>query len=85
MEKRTTSLQPVVTPLTGLPPGVEGRIAFIAPSASKRLDRLVSFGVVPGTVVLLRQKQPSFVIEVGGTSLALEEDLAREIYVRRES
>jgi DtxR family Mn-dependent transcriptional regulator len=85
VEKRETSVQPVVTPLSSLPPGEEGRIAFIAPSASKRLDRLVSFGVVPGTVLLLRQKHPSYVIEVGGTTLALEEDLAREIYVRRES
>lgn len=83
--KREASLEPLVTPLGNLPPGKEGRIVFIAPRVSKRLDRLVSFGVVPGTVLLLRQKHPSFVIEVGGTTLALEEDLAREIYVRRES
>jgi DtxR family Mn-dependent transcriptional regulator len=83
--KRGTALEPVVTPLGSLPPGVEARIVFIAPGVLKRLDRLGSFGVVPGTMIVLRQKHPSFVIEVGGTSLALEGDIAREIYVRRES
>ena len=55
-----------------------------APSVLKRLDKLGSYGVVPGTVVTVRQKRPSFVLEVGGTTLALEESVAREIFVRRE-
>ena len=85
VKKRERSLEPVVVSLGNLNPGVEARIVFIAPSVDKRLDRLGSFGIVPGTVITLRQKRPSFVIEFGGTTLALEEEMAREIYVRRES
>lgn len=85
LRKRDKSLEPVVSSLKDLRPGREARIVFIAPGVARRLDRLGSFGVVPGTVLTLRQKRPSFVIEVGGTTLALEEDIAGEIYVRQES
>jgi DtxR family Mn-dependent transcriptional regulator len=84
-DKSRMPLEPVVSPLSAMAPGVTARIAFIAPSVAKRLDRLGSYGVVPGTLLTLRQKRPSFVIEVGGTTLALEEEVAREIFVRRES
>lgn len=83
-EKRTRPVDPVVVPLKDLEPGKEGRIVFIAPKMHQRLDRLGSFGVVPGTMVSLRQKRPSLVVEIGGTTLALEKDVAGEIYVRRE-
>jgi DtxR family Mn-dependent transcriptional regulator len=77
-------LKPVVIPLGDLEPGREARIIFMAPSVTRRLDRLGSFGLVPGTVLTLRQKRPSFVVEIGGTTLALEEEVASEIFVRRE-
>ena len=82
--KEKSPLEPVVVSLARMTPGQAARIAFIAPSVLKRLDRLGSYGVVPGTVVTVRQKRPSFVLEVGGTTLALEETVAREIFVRRE-
>ena len=85
LNKEDRSLEPVVIPLQSMEPGIPARIVFIAPSVSTRLDRLGNFGVVPGTKITLRQKRPSFVVEFGGTTLALEEDVAREIYVRRES
>lgn len=83
-EKHGERVKPVVVPLHDLAPGSTARILFIAPSMVRRLDRLGSFGMVPGTVLTLHQKRPSLVVELGGTTLALEKDVAREIYVRRE-
>lgn len=82
-EARRNGVTAVVAPLDGLEPGVRARIVFMTPGFQKRLSRLESFGVIPGTEVVLRQKQPSFVVEIGGTTLALEREMAREIYVRR--
>jgi DtxR family transcriptional regulator, Mn-dependent transcriptional regulator len=82
--KDKAPVEPVVTSLARVNPGRPVRIAFIAPSVLKRLDKLGNYGVVPGTVVTLKQKRPSYVIEVGGTTLALEEEVVREIFVRRE-
>lgn len=84
-KRRNGTLRPVVTPLADMSPGTTARIVFIAPSVLQRLDKLGSFGVVPGTVLVLRQKRPSLVVEMGGTTLALEKDVAREIYVRPET
>ena len=78
-------IRPLVVPLPELERGHSGHIVFMTPDSQKRYERLGLFGVVPGSSVLLRQTQPSVVIEIGGTSLALDRDVAREIYVRREA
>ena len=77
-------VKPLVVALPDLEIGKPARIVFMAQRAGKRVERLGSYGVVPGSVIRLRQKRPSFVIELEGTSLALDTDVAREIYVRRE-
>jgi len=74
-----------VVSLSDLELGKTARIVFMAQRADRRVDRLGSYGVVPGSIIRLRQKQPSYVIELEGTSLALDGDVAREIYVRREA
>ena len=66
-----------------LPVGVTAAIAFIAPKTLARLEKLAAFGIVPGSEIRLVARQPSCVIACGATSIALEEDIAREIYVRR--
>ena len=76
-------MKPLVLPLTELNPGEDGRIVFIAPKEHKRLDKLTTFGVVPGSTIKLRQKTPSFIIKIGETDLAIDTDIAKEIYVRK--
>lgn len=77
-------VKPLVMPLRDLEPGEEGRIVFIVPKEHTRLDRLSSLGVLPGSTIKLRQKRPSFVIKIGETELAIDEEIAREIYVRKK-
>ena len=38
----------------------------------------------PGSVITLRQKRPSMVVEIEATTLAMERDIAADIFVRRE-
>ena len=71
--------------VTGLPAfelGATGRIVFIAPRFHDRMDRLAALGVIPGSEVRLHQRSPSYVIEVGETTIALDPEIAREIYVK---
>jgi DtxR family Mn-dependent transcriptional regulator len=77
-------VKPLVMPLRDLEPGDEGRITFIAPKEHARLDRLSSLGVIPGSTIKLHQKRPSFVIRIGETDLAIDEEIAKEIYVRKK-
>jgi len=76
-------MEPLVRPLTDLKLGEEGRVVFITPRSRGRLERLGSLGLIPGSVVKLAQKRPSFVLEIGETTLALDDDFVREIYVKK--
>lgn len=78
-------VKPLVQPLRDLQVGERGRIVFIIPSSHPRLDRLGSLGVVPGSIVRLHQRRPSFVIEIGETTLAIDPEIAKEIYVKKVS
>ncbi|HZL86186.1 MAG TPA: metal-dependent transcriptional regulator [Candidatus Krumholzibacteria bacterium] len=84
-DRAARQIRPLVFPLPELERGTNGHIVFMTPNSQKRYERLGLFGVVPGSTVRLRQTQPSVVIEIEGTSLALDREVAREIYVRRES
>jgi len=72
-----------VTGLMSLPVGARARIVFVAPRFHDRMDRLASFGVVPGSEVRLRQKAPAYVLDLGETTIGLDPEMAREVFVKR--
>lgn len=76
------TVRPLVTGLPSFELGATGRIVFIAPKFHDRMDRLASLGVIPGSTLRLHQRSPSFVIEVGETTIALDPEIAGEIYVK---
>jgi DtxR family Mn-dependent transcriptional regulator len=76
-------MTPLVIPLDDLGLGEEGRIVFIAPKSHQRLDRLSNLGIVPGSIIRMHQKNPSYVLQIGETSLALDKDIVKDIYVKK--
>jgi DtxR family transcriptional regulator, Mn-dependent transcriptional regulator len=77
------TVRPLVTGLRNFELGASGRIVFIAPKFHDRMDRLAALGVIPGSEIRLHQRSPSYVIEVGETTIALDPEIAGEIYVKR--
>jgi DtxR family Mn-dependent transcriptional regulator len=77
-------VESLVVPLTKLKPGESGRVAYISTTHHPRLHKLISFGVAPGARIRCHQKYPSIIIQRENTELALEEDVAKDIYVWRE-
>lgn len=73
-----------VVALTELKPGEPGEIAYLAASDVRKMQKLMSMGVLPGTSVTLLRTYPSYIFKVGHSEFAVDEDLAREIYVRLE-
>lgn len=61
--------------------GETGKIAYIRPKSHSRLQRLTAFGIVPGEKVKLLQKSPAVCIRFEETEIAIENDIANEIYV----
>ena len=76
-------MKPLVIPLEELGLGEQARIVFITPKSHQRLDRLGTLGIVPGSVIRMHQKNPSYVLNVGETTLALDRDIVKDIYVKR--
>jgi DtxR family Mn-dependent transcriptional regulator len=76
------TLRPLVTGLTAFELGGAARIVFIAPKFHDRMDRLAALGVIPGSTIRLHQRSPSYVIEIGETTIALDPEIAGEIFVK---
>lgn len=76
------TVRPLVTGLRTFDVGATGRIVFIAPRFHDRMDRLAALGVIPGSTLRLHQRSPSYVIEVGETTIALDPEIAGEIFVK---
>ena len=81
--KYTSDIKPLVVRLNEFETGKQGKIVFITPSDASRIGRLSSIGIIPGAAVRLLQKSPSVVLQIDETTIAIDSDLAREIYVKR--
>jgi len=75
--------QPGIVALTELKSGESGEIAYLAASDDKKMQKLMSMGVLPGSQVTLMQKFPSYIFKVGHSQFAVDDTLAREIHIRR--
>lgn len=65
-----------------LKPGTQAEILCLGGDSPSRRNHLAVFGLVPGSEVLVLQRYPSYVVRVGETVLALDEDVAGDIVVR---
>lgn len=79
----TRSVGSLVSSLDQLELGARARIVFIAPKFHDRMDRLAALGIAPGCEVHLHQRAPAYVLEAGETTVALDPEIAKEIFVRR--
>jgi Fe2+ transport system protein FeoA len=70
-------------PVIELPVGASAPVAFITATSASRLNRLASYGIVPGTEVRLVSRRPAVILACGSAFVALEDDISSEIYVSR--
>jgi len=81
--KARAQIESIVVPLTKILPGEVAKIVYVLTREHPQLHKLMSLGLVPGANVSVHQTSPSFVIQVEETQVALEKDIAKEIYVKR--
>ncbi len=82
-EETVSTIRPLVMPFTELDIGQKARVVFIVPKTYARLEKLGSMGLVPGSIVRLQQKKPAFVLELGQTTLALDPEIVKDIFVKK--
>jgi DtxR family Mn-dependent transcriptional regulator len=74
---------PVVTRLSDFEMGATGKITFIVSSDPSRISKLNSLGITAGSTIKFLQKTPSCVLQIDETTVAIDPEIAREIYVKR--
>jgi DtxR family transcriptional regulator, Mn-dependent transcriptional regulator len=74
-------LKPIVISCEQLNIGESGRIAYMTTREHARLMKLSALGISPGIKLKLLQKWPSFVVQCDETEIALDRDVARNIYL----
>lgn len=79
--QKSRKIEKMLINIAELNPGDEGKIAYIRPKSHNRLIKLTAFGLIPGQRVKLTQKSPTFCISFEQTEIAIEKDIAEEIYV----
>lgn len=70
-----------VVSLKELDPGESGKITYIKPGSHHNFHQLISFGLHPGVEVTVHRKNPAFCIKFENTELAIDENVAANIYV----
>jgi len=78
----SNAVEPLVQPMDQMGVGRSAKIVYIVPRDPARLVKLSDLGLVPGIVVRMQQKRPAIVLAIGETTLALDRDIAAEIYVK---
>jgi DtxR family Mn-dependent transcriptional regulator len=81
--KARESRERFIVPLTNLKPGENGTIAYIKAGDSKKLQKLMVMGVLPGNNIELNASFPSFVFTVDYSQYAIDTDMATAIIVKR--
>jgi len=70
-----------VVSLSTLKPSESGKITYIKPGSHSNLHQLISMGLQPGIVVTVHRTNPAFCIKFENTELALDEEIAKNIFV----
>ena len=73
-----------VVPLTELRSNQEGEIAYIQTGDSKKMQKLMAMGVLPGNRIKLLQLFPTYIFRVGFSEFAIDTQMAKEIFVRKQ-
>ncbi len=76
------NLEPVISPLSTIKAGKTVKVVYISTKSHTSLDRLTGIGVIPGLELTIHQKFPSMILQYGETQLALDNDIAKNVFVR---
>ncbi|MBF0199688.1 MAG: metal-dependent transcriptional regulator, partial [Planctomycetes bacterium] len=80
-EGNINNVQNEVLPLSDMKVGEKGRVAYIRTQKDSRLHRFSGMGIRPGVVLELDQKYPSLIIRLDNAEVAMDSDIASDIYL----
>lgn len=70
-----------VLPLSKLKKGNEGKIAYIQTEDKEMLRKIMAIGAIPGSLISLVQRFPTFVFQIGNSQFAVDKTVADHIKI----
>lgn len=80
--KKAKKLSRIIAPLSELEVKDKGHIGYLQARDPSQMQKLLSIGAIPGVSIVLLQKFPSYVFQIGQSQFAIDKELAQRIYVR---
>jgi len=71
----------ITLPLIALEDGEKGIVASLNTKNNEKIKKLMAIGILPGTQIQLIRSFPAYVLRVDNTQVAVDKDIASEIYV----
>lgn len=79
-KRADVSIQVAVKSLDDLDVNDNVKIAYIKTDDNVIINKLYSYGIAPGKTIKIRQKFPTFVVQLDHSQIALEKNIAEYIY-----
>ena len=80
-KRSAKAAQSSVVPLTELKVGQVARVAYVNCKDDRRLHKIDGLHIRPGAIIKLHQTYPTFVVECEGANIALDKEIASNIYM----
>ena len=72
----------IISTVADLAAGEEAVVAYLHSEDASDLRKLMAIGGLPGTAITLKQRFPSYLVQIGNSQFGIDEHMARQIYVR---
>ena len=80
-KSRKRKYESSVLPLSEMKKGQKGKIAYIHTDDRAKLRKIMAMGALPGSPIMLVQRFPSFVFQIGESQFAIDKGLADQIQI----
>jgi len=71
----------IVSSLADVKRGTKGRVAYLHTRDNKKLQKLMTMGILPGVTIEVMQTFPSYVFRLGHTQIAVDKEMATDIFM----
>jgi len=78
-------VKPLVVRAAELEKDSKGVVAFLHVQNSKKLQKLMAMGILPGIHIEIVQRFPSYIFKVGQTYIALDKEMAQAVLIRKSN
>ena len=81
-QKSAKAVRSIVSSIVDVDKGTKGKVAYLHTKDNKKLQKLMAMGILPGVSIQVVQKFPSYVLKIGHSQIALDEEMTRDVFIR---